>query len=526
MEVLLPRPILALCLVLLIVSKGGAAEPPQQLWLYYPMNLLVDKNLEKAREVWQRAAAAGYDHILLADSKFARLSKMDRHYFDNCRKAQETARQLHLQLVPALFSIGYSNDLLSLDPNLAEGVPVRDTLYTVHDGVAEVTADPPVALAKPSWHDAGVSIADNVATFHSAKGVQRLVFHLKVSKFRCYHVSVKVKTDALGGHPDIVALGGNQSLQWQSLRIKPTQDWQAYDVVFDSLDHDEVNLYFGIWSDVRGSMQLKDWKIQEAALVNVLRRDGAPCIVKREDDGKTLVEGTDYEKIADPKMGRVPYEGEYESWHQPPVIHTRLPDGVRLRVSWYYPPIVYDGQVAACISDPKLQALLADQARRMKELWNAPLYMMSHDEFRCCNWDQSCESKQQTPGKMLADNLAQCTKLLRPAQAAVWSDMFDPFHNAVKGPYFLVNGPWLDSWEGLSADTLVVNWNHGKRDQSLKFFADRGNPQLIAGYYDNDWSELQDWKTSAANVHGVIGYMYTTWRGDYANLEKFAQRVK
>ena len=62
----------------------------------------------------------------------------------------------------------------------------------------------------------------------------------------------------------------------------------------------------------------------------------------------------------------------------------------------------------------------------------------------------------------------------RPGRAAVWNDMFDPFHNAVKGPYYLVNGPWSGSWEGLSKDVLVMNWNHGKRDQSLKFFADRG----------------------------------------------------
>ena len=52
--------------------------------------------------------------------------------------------------------------------------------------------------------------------------------------------------------------------------------------------------------------------------------------------------------------------------------------------------------------------------------------------------------------------------------------MFDPYHNAVEGPYYLVNGPWTGSWEGLDKDVMVVNWNYGKRDQSLKFFADRG----------------------------------------------------
>jgi hypothetical protein len=31
---------------------------------------------------------------------------------------------------------------------------------------------------------------------------------------------------------------------------------------------------------------------------------------------------------------------------------------------------------------------------------------------------------------------------------------------------------------------------------------------------------------SARGTEGVVGYMYTTWRGDYSQLEEFARRVK
>ena len=54
-----------------------------------------------------------------------------------------------------------------------------------------------------------------------------------------------------------------------------------------------------------------------------------------------------------------------------------LPEGTRLRVSWYYPPIVYDEEVSACISDPKFQSLLVDQSKRMRDLWNSDGYMMA-----------------------------------------------------------------------------------------------------------------------------------------------------
>lgn len=56
----------------------------------------------------------------------------------------------------------------------------------------------------------------------------------------------------------------------------------------------------------------------------------------------------------------------------------------------------------------------------------------------------------------------------------------------------------------------MVNWNFGKRDQSLKFFADRGHKQVIAGYYDGKIEQVSQWLDSAAKVQGV---MYTTWRG-------------
>jgi aspartyl-tRNA(Asn)/glutamyl-tRNA(Gln) amidotransferase subunit A len=57
---------------------------------------------------------------------------------------------------------------------------------------------------------------------------------------------------------------------------------------------------------------------------------------------------------------------------------------------------------------------------------------------------------------MLADNVRFCRGLLRPDTAYVWNDMFDPFHNAVKGPYYLVNGPWTDAWEGLDKDVAAA----------------------------------------------------------------------
>ena len=45
-------------------------------WLYHPTNLLVDKNIDRLEALWRKASAAGYTHVLLADSKFGRLNEM------------------------------------------------------------------------------------------------------------------------------------------------------------------------------------------------------------------------------------------------------------------------------------------------------------------------------------------------------------------------------------------------------------------------------------------------------------------
>src|SRR5256885_1666975 len=172
-----------------------------------------------------------------------------------------------------------------------------------------------------------------------------------------------------------------------------------------------------------------------------------------------------------------------------------------------------------CPSEPKTIELLRDQARRMHSLWGAKGYMMSHDEIRVLNWCEACQKRHLDAGALLADNLRVCTKILREVNPQgkiyVWNDMFDPNHNAHNN-YYLVRGDLSGSWEGLDNDVIIVDWHFGKRDQSMKFFADRGNKIIMAGYYDQDPGRVTQWLDSAKKVDGVIGVMYTTWQHKYS----------
>src|SRR5215472_11688536 len=134
-----------LILVLAVMEVRGAGAPLER-WFYCAQNLWVDKNIEQIESLFRRAARAGYTHVLLTDSKFGKLEDMDAHYFRNIEHLKALAAELHLEIVPALFPIGYSHDLLWHDPNLIESMPVWGALFVVHGGQARLQANPAIGL--------------------------------------------------------------------------------------------------------------------------------------------------------------------------------------------------------------------------------------------------------------------------------------------------------------------------------------------------------------------------------------------
>lgn len=512
------------------VNRAAALEQ----WLYCQQNLWVDKNIDELETLFQRASKAGYTHVLLSDSKFSKLGDMDAHYFRNIERVKKIATAAHLEVVPSLFSVGYSNDLLWHDPNLIEAMPVRDALFVVQGGEAKLKSDADAMLKGGdfsdwkgwSWHDPNVQLENGAALIKDPKGENaRMSQKVKLTPFRQYHISVRVKTAEFRGTPQVSVLAGKLSLNHRTLGAKATQDWTVEHVVFNSLSNTEAQVYFGCWGGKTGSLWFDDAKLEEVGLVNLVRRGGAPLVVKKED-GSPLSEGKDFERLVDPKMGVKPWKGSYDVYHEPPTIKTSLPDGTRLRVSYYHGVTVNDDQAMICPSEPKTIELLRDQAKRMHAAWGAKGYMMSHDEIRVLNWCDACQKRNLDAGALLEDNVRTCTKILREINPGgkiyVWSDMFDPNHNAHKD-YYLVRGDLSGSWEGLDKDVTIVPWYFEKRAASLKFFADRGHHQVIAGYYDHKPEQIADWLSAAKGLPGVDGVMYTTWKHDFKDIEKFAE---
>jgi hypothetical protein len=519
-------------------EQAKAAEPASPtLWFYCSTNLLVDENVAKLEELFARAGKAGYARVLLADSKFSRLGAMEARYFKNVERTKAAAKKSGLEIVPAVFPLGYSEGLLSHDPNLAEALPVKDEPFVVKGGVARI-ATPPVSLTNIAWRDETFVAADGGLRAKDPKGNARVVWKLKLAPFRQYHVSVAVATKEFDGEARVQALAGERGLVFSDLGVKKTQEKTVHHAVFNTMEFEEVSLYVGAWGASRGELWIGDVKLEEAPLLNVVRRDGAPLEVRKEEGGKPgprLTEGKEFEKVADPKMGCVPWPGAFEIWHEPPPLKAKLPDGTRLRVSYFHAITTGTGQVMVCPSERKTVELLKDDARRIQKAFGNRAWFMSHDEIRVLNQDESCRKRRIEPGRILASNVIDCLSILRQldpkAEIFVWSDMFDPSHNA-HADYYLVRGDLKDSWAGIDGGVTVANWNFDKRDESLAFFAGRGHHQLIAGYYDQPATvngaipNLDAWLASAKKVKDVDAVMYTTWQARYDDLERFAERVR
>lgn len=524
-------------LALGFIGMGAARAEPLERWIYAPVNHLVPEQIDRLERLMERGKEAGYSHFLLADSKFSRLAQMEERYFENIGRVKRKAEGLGLKVVPAVFPVGYSNDMLWNDPNLAEGLPVKGALFEVKGGEARLVADPPVGLPplleKKRWGfvDENWTSDGEAWKLSGAKGENaRFMVKVKVSPFRHYHASVRIRTQDFKGTPEIKALmpDSGRALCYTYLKAKPTQEWTTHHVTFNSLGATEVNLYFGVWGAGSGTLWMADPVLEEAGAVNVLRRPGCPLTVEKEGGG-ALVEGKDFEKWVDPKMGNQPYAGEFEVWHEAPPLKTPLlTDGTRLRVSWYHPHIFNEGQVCASVCEPAFRSLLKEQAYQVHKAWGAHDYMMSHDEWRLLGWDEAAAARKMTPGEIAADNVKLCTGFLDAVNPGgrifVWSDMFDPHHNAVKD-YYLVNGDLAGSWQGLDPKVIIMNWNFDSRKESLTFFEDRGYSQILSGYYDAGPDQIKGWLEAAKGRKKILGVMYTTWQNNYTDLEAFAANV-
>lgn len=540
---------------LLVFGLGGSAKAAETyadrfVWIF-GWGLGQDSDATEIEKVLQQAAQSGYNGAVVSFGLDS-LCKRSEDYFRRLRQVQAACNRLQLELIPSVFSVGYGGGILAHNRYLAEGLPVRDALFVVEGAAARLTPDPPVSLRNPgfeefrehramgwNFHDqpGEVSFIDT-QTFHTGRaslrmenfrsnphGHGRVMQEVQVHPYRCYKLSVWVKTENLQPVSAFLVqvLAGNRALAPVEFPLKPTMDWTKLVLIFNSHQYDKVRVYAGVWEGRAGRFWLDDWAVEEMGPINVLRRPGTPIVVRSDDGQTTYEEGRDYLPVEDPQYS--PYRVDRPA----PVVrlaaNSRIKSGQRLRLSWYHSQKIHESQVTVCMAEPELETIFDHESALLAKHLRPKKVLLNMDEVRMGGACAACR------GKNMAELLGRCIRQQVDAlrrhnpgvEVYIWSDMLDPHHNA-RSEYYLVNGDFTGSWRHIPKDLIIAVWGGQARPESLRFFAEQGFRTLVACYYDaDDLRDVQQWRKASEGLPGVRGFMYTTWQKKYDLLQPFGR---
>jgi len=515
----------------------AASYPDRFVWIF-GWNLGKDRDVAEITQVLDTSAQHGINGAMVSFSLDS-LCKKKPDYFRRLDAVKQACAGNKMEIIPAVFGVGYGGTALAHDRNLAEGLPVVDAPFVVKGGEMQFVPDDSVQIVNGGFeeftknklkgykfHDqpGEVSFVDTqikhsgAASLHlenftaNPHGHGRVMQEVHVAPRRCYRVSLWVKTENLeptGGF-QIALYAGKRNLAPRKFKLPATGDWQELTMIFNSLGFQDIRIYAGMWGGKAGKLWLDDWSIEEVGPVNVLHRPGTPMTVRSDDGVTTYTEGKDYTQSLKLLPG------------------SRIKDGQRLRVSWYHRMVIHESQVTACMGEPALYEIFDHEAKLLAEHLHPKKVMLNMDEIRMGGTCQACRGRNmgELLGECITKQVAALRRYMPGVEVYIWSDMLDPNHNA-HGDYYLVEGDFTGSWKHIPKDIIIAVWGGKPREKSLRFFADEGFRTLVACYYDADnLDSVKGWLDLARQTKNVRGFMYTPWQKKYALLPGFGDLLR
>lgn len=543
----------------------SAEEPPAlDLWYYHHSFLADEAAVAKSKALIDKAAAAGYTGAVFWDTSFDFMgddfSPIQNQ--DRMKEVMNYARKKHLKAVAATGFVGWSNDLLSFNPNWAESSRIVGQQFSVDASGRKLTLNNSFPGLRNNSFEAGKSAWDigdhdvsttpngrggsSAATIVDAKANSRLRQDIVLKPWRQYHLSLWFKTANFAGGPMVEVLqGGSGKILFNAgLPANGNHEWTQIDYSFNSQDATAAQLYLGVWGGCRGLISFDDVVLEESAFVYVEHSAGAPFKLYDPAHPDTVYrQGADYNQVLDPDMHAPTRPAFHNVFHWPPM--ATLPAGTSLKpgqvvAADYYAvfPMTTSNQTSVCLTEPGFYKWLGQNAKAVKRvLPDDNGILLGYDELRQANSCYACRSRNMTAGQLLASSISKAHQIyqstLPNAPIFVWNDMFDPYHNA-HADFYYVEGDLTGSWKGLPAELSIMNWNLDHLTESLTWFSGRdpkqpvAHHQMIAGFYDKGAGAPEaekEWK-QAAGIPGITGIMYTTYADDYSQLQSFAQGAK
>jgi hypothetical protein len=552
-------------LFFLLLTFGCAQSSQPELWWWQGTDLNSSSDVAAIEASIDQAIGYGYTGVAFWDPS---LSYMNASYWTTQQTAyiQQVVNYAHtkgLKTMAPVAPYGYSDNALRSNFNWAEGQHITGSQFTVNASKTQLVpvnsfaglVNPGFESGMTGWFDLGdPNLGIDTTVFHSgaasgvitnASGDARFHQVVNVTPWRQYHVRYWLKTQNFSGDAMIEVYDPSSGLSLYNISIGPpsTQDWGALDFTFNSRSTTQPGLYFGVWGGSTGTIWFDDIFMEETSLVYVLRRPGTPLSIYNPNNPAAVYqEGADVNPISDPNISSG--AGFVDQYHTPTTVTlpgtTSLTAGQTVAMDYYgVEPVLPGGDVGMCLTDTGPQNWLQSNSQAITTAFasTGTGYLLSYDEMRHMNSCSTCKAKNMTPGQLLGWHVGQTYNLFQSlapgAPMYVWSDMFDPYHNAHTN-YYYVEGDIAGSWAGLPPNITVMNWNLGNLTNSLTWFSGL-NPQqttpyrqIIAGYYDsgNGTTAATQEVSAALGIPGVAGLMYTTWVGDYSQMQAFASTVK
>jgi len=539
------------CLTATAAVMLGQSRVYPDRWVMVGVDLHSDQDVARLEELARMASQHGINGFLLS-AGFDDLDMKPPEDLERLARLKQACERLGVEIIPSGFGVGYGGGVYSHNKNLAAGQPVRGALFVAEGQEARFQADPAVKIANGDFekvegglpagftsHGDRASIDTSVS--HSGKASVRfegfsdpengvyVAQTIGVRPYRCYRLRAWVKTESAGPSMAIHLLAvapDGRDLSYMEPPLPETSDWHEVVWGFSTWYADKVEFRVGVSDGKNGKVWVDDVSIEEIGLTNVLRRPGTPVAVRNDKTGVVYTEGRDFAPISDPQLNF--------SWnHEGPAIKLlaggRIHSGDRLRVDYYHGTTIYRDQTTIDMSEPAVYEVWQHQIPLIEKYVAPKKYFLSMDEVRVGGFCEACKRRHLSMAEILGDCVTRQYKMIRAAnptaEVYVWSDMFDPNHNA-KEKYYLVDGSFDGTWNYIPKDLVIACWYYEKRDQSLPFFSKLGFRTLAASYYDaDDLENPKGWLESLDRTQGAIGIMYTTWEKKFQLLPAFGDLV-
>ena len=551
------------CLAAMTAVMWSEPNKYRDRWVYVSTGFDSYQELERVEGIARTASEHGINGMLLS-AGFDAMDLKSPEALNRIKRLKQTCDHLGVEIIPTGFGVGYGGGVMSHDKNLAAGQPVRGALFVAGEHEAHFVADPPVKVANASFEqqqgdlpagftvrgaratlDAGVGHAGKSSVrfdvgheknpygpdedYRGEEGAVFIAQSVPVHPYRSYRLRAWVKTENAGPHMAIHLLAvapDGRDLCYMEPPLPQTSEWHEVTWGFNSWYADHVEFRVGVSDGKVGKVWVDDVAIEEVGLTNVLRRPGTPVKVRNQKTGMVYEEGRDYAAISDPRLDF--------SWdHEGPAISllpgSRIHTGDRLRIDYYHGTTIYRDQTPIDMSEPAVYEIWQRQIPLIEKYLAPKKYFLSMDEVRVGGFCEACRRRHLSMAQILGDCAKRQYDMIRganpKAEVYVWSDMFDPNHNAQE-KYFLIDGSFHGTWNYIPKDLVIGCWYYEKRDLSLDFFSKLGYRTLGAGYYDaDDLENPKGWMESLDRTRGATGIMYTTWENKYQLLPAFGDLV-